>query len=164
MSTRVDNFEKSYFFEPYRDLFFKMSDAVSRRDYSAYINLVEHLENMAILALTDEEQKNIREIRETKREFVKALNKNIHEANSSQTIIKKDFSRAQGAMGNTLRLDYIEYPLTRVIERVCIHALKRTVLKTQVSPEVSYCFKDDLAETLEDMDFYLPDGVGIEND
>lgn len=140
-----------------------MNDCAKEKDYIGYINLVERLENMSILALSGDEADNIRNIRRLQRAYIENLNFAKNKLLESEAILRQDLQRDASAKQYQIRQYYIEYPLARIIERICVHSLKRTVLKTQIpSGGTAYKIDKDIAATIEDLNYYLENyGVDI---
>lgn len=144
----------------FQDLFIQMNNQLVEKDYIGYINLVEHLENLSVLSLNKIEFDFIRNVRKMQREYIEALNASIDQRTSNQTIQRQDTNKNAANNKNAIRQYYIEYPLTRIIERICIHSLKRSVLRSSSAVQVEYSIKEDVAASCEDIAYYL-DNFGV---
>jgi len=122
--------EKYYIIKHYQDALLQMNDALKEEDYRAYFLLVDHLENMCVLSLDADEMKKIREIRLLMRVYTEKVGDTSHQKISSSQIIRRDVNAQIAAKTQMIVPIYIKYPLYRVIERICIDSLKRTVMTT----------------------------------
>lgn len=138
----------------YQDAFLQMNDAMTKGDYPAYFRLVDRLENMCTLSLDSEEMKRIREIRMLMRKYTETVGKTSLQKISREGIVRRDENAQVAIKTKTIVPMYIEYPLYRVIERICIDSLKRTVLSTAQGGS-KYSDKKDLEAVRQEIEYDL---------
>gem|GEM_PF-5975883 len=131
-----------------------MNDAARAGDYGAYFRLVDRLENMCTLSLDTEEMERIREIRMLMRYYTETVGSAGNEKISSAHIVRRDVNAQVAIKTKQIVPVYIEYPLYRVIERICIDSLKRTVMTTAQGGS-KYSDKKDLAAVKKEIEYDL---------
>lgn len=144
----INNEQGVFFLGPYQDLLISMTGALKEQDYIGYVDLTHQLKNLAILAF---EEKDFALLTEINRVIV-VLKKHIDNASNEEL----NGSRLYQAE----RVDYevsrnadmkimCEYRFAGVIMRVCIAALRKTILITQVPNAQTDIFYDRNADLKE---------------
>lgn len=116
---------------PFQDVLMKMTESLKNQDYLEYIDLVEHLRNMTILTFSKEDVENIAKIED----IVEDVKQHI-DMSFKQKVSSSDLYRVEEVNTATLRSAelrrYCEFLFSEVIERICIHALRKTIFNAQV--------------------------------
>jgi hypothetical protein len=108
-----------------------MTEALREQDFNAYVDLVSHLRSLSILAFTEKDLESLEKIDSIILQKKKAVDKGFKNklASSSLYIIENvNYAYYKGGELKT----FIEYKFAGVIERVCISALRKTILREQV--------------------------------
>lgn len=118
-----------------------MTEALKNQDFIAYIDLVSHLRSLSILAF---DQKDIEHLESIDRiilsykKSVEASFKNKLNNSSLYNIENMNYAHYRGGELKT----FIEYRFSGVVERVCIAALRKTVLREQIPEAQTGIFYD----------------------
>jgi len=145
---------KLHIVKHYQDALLQMNDVLKAADYEAYFRLVDHLENMCTLSLDSEEMERIREIRMLMRQYTEMVGAAGVEKISNSQIVRRDVNAQIAAKTKTIVPIHIQYPLYRVIERMCIDSLKRTVMTTAQGGS-KYSDKKDLEAVKQEIEYDL---------
>lgn len=116
---------------PHQDLLVSMTEALKEQQLTAYIDLSEHLKNMSILAFDEKDFQSLERIEEVKAAFKKHINTVSVEKIDNCTIYNIENVNSEYFKNADLKI-MCEYRFAGVIERICIAALRKTILRDQV--------------------------------
>lgn len=142
---------------PHQDILVSMTEALKDQQLTAYIDLVEHLKNMSILAFEEKDFLSLERIDEVKATFKKHINSVSVEKIDNSSIYNIQDVNSEYYKNADLKI-MCEFRFAGVIERICIAALRKTILKDQV-PEaqtrIFYKPERDIELTVRGFNDYL---------
>lgn len=108
-----------------------MTEALKDGNLTAYIDLVEHLKNLSILAFDKKDFESIEKIDKVKSEFRRHIDKFSREKLENSTLY--NIENVNNEFGTNANLKIMcEFKFSGVIERICIASLRKTILRDQV--------------------------------
>lgn len=116
---------------PFQDVLMKMTESLRNQDYSEYIDLVEHLRNMTILTFSKEDVKNIAFVEDIVEDIKQYIDDWFKQKVSNSDLYRVEDVNTAALRSAELR-KYCEFLFSEVIERICIHALRKTIFNAQV--------------------------------
>lgn len=122
--------DKYYIQKQYLDVFLQMNDTAKNKDFNTYFGLIDRLEDMCTVSLDREEMEQIREIRMLMRYYTEKTGEAGSDKIQNSNIVRRDVNARIAAQTEQIVPAYIKYPLYRVICRMCIDSMKRTVMAT----------------------------------
>ncbi len=128
-----DSDENKYFtvIYPFQDVLMKMTECLRNQEYAEYVDLVEHLRNMTILTFVKEDVENIAKIEDVVEGLKLHIDTCFKQKLSDATLYRVE--DANKANWDRAQLKgYCEFLFYEVIERICIHALRKSIFSGQV--------------------------------
>ena len=135
-----------------------MTDALKRQDYIGYIDLTHQLKNLSVLAFEEKDFAISTEINRINVVFRKHIDSESYACIKGSRLYKAenvDYERERNADLKVL----CEYRLSGVLMRLCVNALRKTILREQVPDAQSgttyYKPVNDLKEVVSCYNEYL---------
>lgn len=124
-----------------------MSEALKNNNLTAFIDMVEHLKNLSILAFDKKDFEAIERIDTIKSEFRKHI-----DAYSNKQLEESPLYSIQNINSvydvNARLKELCEFKFSGIVERICISALRKTILREQV-PEAQHSIFYDISRDIE---------------
>lgn len=108
-----------------------MTEALKNQEHIAYIDLVEHLRNMSILSFDKKDLDLLEKIEEITATFKKHIDLTSKEKLESSSIYSIENVNSIYYRNMDLKI-LCEFKFSGVIERICISALRKTILREQI--------------------------------
>ncbi|WP_048140532.1 hypothetical protein [Methanosarcina horonobensis] len=127
----IDGSKPISFMYPYQDIMISMTEALKNQEYISYIDLVGHLKNMAILSF---DKKDI-ELLEKIENIVSNYKKYIDQTSKAKMNTSEIYSieNINSIYNRNIDLKILcEYRFSGIIERICIAALRKTILADMI--------------------------------
>ncbi len=119
------------FLYPYQDIMISMTEALKNQEHIAYIDLVEHLKNMSILAFDSKDLDLLEKIEEITANFKKHIDTTSKEKLDNSTIYT--IENVNSIYNRNMDLKILcEFKFCGAIERICISALRKTIFRDQI--------------------------------
>ncbi|MDI9395798.1 MAG: hypothetical protein QM426_10490 [Euryarchaeota archaeon] len=138
------NGKQPVFIYPHQDILVKMTESLREGNLTAYIDLVEHLKNLSILAFDDNDFVNVEKVEKIKSEFRRHIDKFSREKLESSALYSVENVNSEYNQNASMKI-MCEFKFAGIIERICITALRKTILRDQI-PEaqgVTVYYKPD---------------------
>lgn len=116
---------------PFQDVLMKATESMKNQDYLEYIDIVEHLRNMTILTFSKEDVNNIARIEDVIEDIKQHIDMSFKQNVSSSSLYRVEEVNTAALKSAELRR-YCEFLFFEVIERICIHSLRKTLFNAQV--------------------------------
>jgi hypothetical protein len=127
----VDGSKPIEFTYPYQNIMISMTEALKNQEHIAYIDLVEHLKNMSILAFGEKDLDLLEKIEEVTACFKKHIDRTSKEKLDSSSIYT--IENVNSIYNRNMDLKILcEFRFSGVVERICIAALRKTIFRDQI--------------------------------
>jgi hypothetical protein len=124
----VDGSKPIGFMYPYQDVMISMTEALKNQEHIAYIDLVQHLKNMSILSFDKKDICLLEKLEDVVYIFKKHIDMNSKEKIDNSQLYTIENVNSIYNRNVDLKI-FCEYRFSGVIERICIAALRKTVMK-----------------------------------
>lgn len=119
------------FVYPFQDLLTSMTEALKEQNFTAYVDLVSHLRNMSILAFDKKDIESLEKIDEICIKCKKHIDVSLRGNLDKASLYNVEDVNSVNYRVHELKT-FCEYRFSGVVERICIYALRKTILREQV--------------------------------